>query len=293
MSIRVSSGVYDVQGRRSTMEDTHKCIDDVIESNSDATFPFQNLSYFGVFDGHGGTEAAILLEQHLHKNLFKNEQFISGNVETAINEGFEETDNFIISEAIANDWTNGSTGVISIICDNILYTANVGDSEAILISEESGQVSHELLTFPHKASDPDEKERIKNLGGHVFFNRVFGSLAVSRAFGDSRFKKPTSSNNFVSHVPYISKKELQPSNLALVLACDGLWDVMSYDETAQLVKENFDNNKDPGEVANALVHKALQLYTEDNVTVVVVYLREYGEEEGEESEDTVEMEDKE
>lgn len=69
------------------------------------------------------------------------------------------------------------------------------------ISRSDGKVTAENLTVPHKASVPSEKARIESLGGYVFFNRVFGSLAVSRAFGDSKYKQPKTTQNYVSYSP--------------------------------------------------------------------------------------------
>jgi serine/threonine protein phosphatase PrpC len=70
----------------------------------------------------------------------------------------------------------------------------------------------ENLTYPHKASDSEEKKRIVELGGHVFFGRVFGALAVARAFGDSKYKQPKTSQNFVSVDPYLKTVPLTPAH---------------------------------------------------------------------------------
>lgn len=107
---------------------------------------------------------------------------------------------------------NGSTAVITIIVDDKLYVANIGDSEACLVSDYDGDLLIQDLTTAHKASDPEEKKRIENLGGHVFFGRVFGTLAVSRSFGDSKFKKPKTTQDFVSWEPAISCHEITPSH---------------------------------------------------------------------------------
>jgi len=134
----------------------------------------------------------------------------------------------------------------------------------------AGSIICESLTTPHKANDPEERQRILNLGGHVFFGRVFGTLAVSRSFGDSRYKKPKTSQNFVTWEPAITTKELNPSHRALVLACDGLWDVLSHNEVAESVVRGVNNGKNSQQISEELVNIALEKYTEDNVTVVTV-----------------------
>jgi len=162
-------------------------------------------------------------------------------------------------------------GVVCIIVNDTLYMANIGDSEAILVSvSDQAAVSFRNMTTPHKASDQAEKERIEALGGHVFFGRVFGALAVSRSFGDAKYKVPKTSANFVSFDPAIQTENLVASHRYLVLACDGLWDVMTHQEAACMCHEAFGSGKSPNDVAKLLVETALKKHTEDNVTVVVV-----------------------
>eukprot|EP01129_Flabellula_baltica_P009607 TRINITY_DN394_c0_g1_i2.p1 TRINITY_DN394_c0_g1~~TRINITY_DN394_c0_g1_i2.p1 ORF type:complete len:221 (+),score=39.28 TRINITY_DN394_c0_g1_i2:338-1000(+) len=208
----------------------------------------------------------------VHVKLFNNESFVNNNIEDGIKTAFIDADNEIVSTSIEQDWMNGCTAVISVILDNKLYTANIGDSEAVIIAEEDGEINAECLITHHKASTPDEKQRITDMGGLVFFGRVFGSLAVSRSFGDSRFKEPKTSANFVSADPAITVVHLQSSHKALVLACDGLWDVCDYNEVAQHVINLRKEGKTPEQAATFLVQLALDKQTDDNVTAIVVYL---------------------
>jgi len=104
-----------------------------------------------------------------------------------------------------------------------------------------------------------------------FFGRLFGTLAVSRSFGDSRYKKPKTSQNFCTWEPAITTKELNPSHRALVLACDGLWDVNSHAEVSEVVVRGVNNGKNSQQISEELVHAAIyEKYTEDNVTVITV-----------------------
>lgn len=74
----------------------------------------------------------------------------------------------------------GSTAVVVLIIGNKMVCANVGDARAVLC--RNGKAID--LSVDHKASRPDEQERIKKQGGYVVFGRVLGRLAVTRAFGD-------------------------------------------------------------------------------------------------------------
>jgi len=271
MEYYLRSGSAAAQGRRDTMEDAHIHLDNVHESIGDLGH-FKQLSFYGVYDGHGGTTSAELVEKLLHVNIFSSDSFRNGDVPDSISRGFLSTDKTIVDQANEQGWMNGSTAVVGIVADKKLYIGNIGDSEAILISIEDGQVKTHNLTTPHKASDPTEKERIEKLGGHVFFGRVFGALAVSRAFGDSRYKQPKTSQDFVTADPALHDVELNSTHKYLLLACDGLWDVMNHQSAAEIVHRFCQEGKDPTEVAQLLVQEALRKRTEDNVTVIVVYI---------------------
>jgi protein phosphatase PTC1 len=96
--------------------------------------------------------------------------------------------------------------------------ANVGDSRAVLC--RAGRAVR--LTKDHKATDPEEAARVVAQGGFVGrFNRVNGILAISRALGDHLLKQ------VVSALPYTTDTELNASDDFFILACDGVWDVLS------------------------------------------------------------------
>jgi protein phosphatase 2C family protein 2/3 len=265
------SGSAAAQGRRETMEDAHFHLDDVHQTLKEVQ-TFKQLSFYGVYDGHGGTTSAELVEKHLHINIFASEAFKSGNIPGSLTHGFLMTDKAIVEQANEQGWMNGSTAVAGIVADGKLFIGNIGDSEAVLVAVEKGQVSTHNLTTPHKASDPIEKERIEKLGGHVFFGRVFGALAVSRAFGDSRYKQPKTSQDFVTADPALHEVALVPHHKYMIFACDGLWDVINHQTAAEIVHRFCQEGKSPQEVAQLLVQEALRKRTEDNVTVIVVYV---------------------
>jgi protein phosphatase 1L len=64
----------------------------------------------------------------------------------------------------------------------------------------------------------------------VSYGRVLGELGVTRAFGDINYKHPHNKGNadFVSVQPHIKVIDLQPCDEFLIMASDGLWDVVSH-----------------------------------------------------------------
>jgi serine/threonine protein phosphatase PrpC len=154
-----------------------------------------------------------------------------------------------------------------------IVTANVGDSRIVL---GDGNVA-KRLTYDHRVDDPYEVARIHQAGGFLFRNRVVGVLAVTRSIGDHILKE------FVIGHPYVHEMQLDLGingqsnqklqnviqNKFLIIACDGLWDVLS-DTDAVTIVNAYTGPKD--NVAQHLVNVAIERGTTDNVTAVVVWL---------------------
>jgi serine/threonine protein phosphatase PrpC len=100
----------------------------------------------------------------------------------------------------------------------VLYIANLGDTRAVLMT---GASTAERLSYDHKSTDRAEVERVKRDGGIIMDDRVGGALAITRAFGDHALKK-----DGVIAKPYIKKHMLRPTDRYLVVASDGVWDVL-------------------------------------------------------------------
>jgi len=134
---------------------------------------------------------------------------------------------------------SGSTSVTCVIREvngkRVLSTANVGDSRAVL--GRAGQALR--LTIDHKASLPEEAKRIHAAGGFIGRNkRVNGVLAISRALGDHMLKNCGGGlNDVVSAEPYCSDTELTDEDTYVLLACDGVWDVMTDQEAMDFIEK--------------------------------------------------------
>ena len=218
----ITCGVSARQGRRPTMEDRH-----TIKQLS------EGLHFFGVYDGHGGTRAADFTRDNLHQNF---SQAKNGTVRERLTHAPLKTDKDFLEQC--KDDESGTTAVVAVVDTyvNKLFVANVGDSRAILTRK--GKVL--LVTKDHKPET--ELERIKNAGGHVYRGRVNDILAVSRAIGDRDLKEVG-----VIPDPDIYEKNIQEGDI-LVLACDGVWDVMNNEEVAIFVHEMFSKPNNEEEI---------------------------------------------
>jgi len=270
MPLRLSSGYESVQGRRWTMEDTHVLIDDL---NSTLSIPNDTpRAYYAVFDGHGGKDAADLAAELLLKDVVGFPSFLSGDIGDALTQGFHKTDKQILETGAKQKWTNGTTAVVVFVVGHTLYLGNAGDSEAVLAQtgEHDAAEAH-LLSEKHKPSD--ERERIEAAGGHVIFGRVLGNLSVSRSLGDSDFKTPMNRavGDWVSAVPFTRHTVITPKNPFLIIACDGLWDKMTYQEAVDFIFQKRQEGKSPTEAAQLITQEALNKGSLDNITTVIVY----------------------
>jgi integrin-linked kinase-associated serine/threonine phosphatase 2C len=258
----LKSGTISELGRRATNEDTHIAVDDVKEGYSGK----ERVAFYGVYDGHGGMATAQGAVKHVHQAILTDPEFAAGDIEQAIINGYQRADKLM---EVAGD-KSGSTAVTALIYGKVLFLANIGDSEAVLATREGkGPVQQTLLTHKHVPTDRAEKERVTSLGAMVVFGRLFGTLAVSRAFGDREFKDPA--RMFVSCEPHVVVRPLVRNDSFLVVACDGLWDKVSYQEAVDFVAAHRDSGETPERVAEALAKLSLDRGSLDNVTVVVVY----------------------
>lgn len=144
----------------------------------------------------------------------------------------------------------------------MLYTANVGDLRIVLFREGKSY----RLSYDHKASDVNEINRIRDSGGLIMKNRVNGILSVTRSLGDTYMK------NLVVGKPFTTSTEITDKDEFMILACDGLWDVISDYKACGIVEESFRVNDDPEVAAKTLCQTAMDHATTDNITVMVVKL---------------------
>ena len=160
----------------------------------------------------------------------------------------------------------------------------MGDSRGLIISNDGKIISSTTgltyswwnnrwkwsLLIDHKPDSRKEKERIVKAGGHVTqmrndVARVERILAVSRALGDYSIDK-----HIVLPSPDIIQCSIKLSSPSfIVLACDGLWDVLDNEQVAKFISENYSNTS-LKDMAGQLVDQAFQLGTMDNISIYII-----------------------
>ncbi|CAA2955861.1 probable phosphatase 2C 76 isoform X1 [Olea europaea subsp. europaea] len=247
---RLSCGYFSFRGKRASMEDFY--------DNKTTKIDGQTVCLFGIFDGHGGSRAAEFLKEHLFENLMKHPEFIT-NTKLAISETFQQTDKDFLEVAKDTFRDDGSTASTAILVGNHLFVANVGDSRTIV--SKAGKAIP--LSEDHKPNRIDERKRIESAGGVVMWAgtwRVGGVLAMSRAFGNRLLKQ------FVIAEPEIQDQEVDQDLELLVLASDGLWDVVPNEDVISLAQ----TEEDPEAAARKLTETAFTCGSADNITCIVV-----------------------
>ena len=132
----------------------------------------------------------------------------------------------------------GCTAVAAMVRNGEVTVANTGDSRCVI----SRNGVAEPLTLDHKPVLLEEAERIMNAGGFVRDNRVNGALNVSRTLGDLDFKrndKLPHTHQMVVATPDITTFELQKGDEFVIIACDGIWDVLSNQEAVDFVRKRI------------------------------------------------------
>nr|AAM91486.1 AT5g53140/MFH8_8 [Arabidopsis thaliana] len=249
----LSCGYCSFRGKRSTMEDFYDIKASTIEG--------QAVCMFGIFDGHGGSRAAEYLKEHLFNNLMKHPQFLT-DTKLALNETYKQTDVAFLESEKDTYRDDGSTASAAVLVGNHLYVANVGDSRTI-VSKAGKAIA---LSDDHKPNRSDERKRIESAGGVIMWAgtwRVGGVLAMSRALGNRMLKQ------FVVAEPEIQDLEIDHEAELLVLASDGLWDVVPNEDAVALAQ----SEEEPEAAARKLTDTAFSRGSADNITCIVVKFR--------------------
>lgn len=237
------------------------------DSNEDQeiTYTTPNISIYSVCDGHGGDEISRFISNFIIP-IFTNSKVRYPLNPTDIKKYYENLQNLISTSFCSNQSHTGSTCCTVIIKNRVIYSVNVGDSRAILCTKDKKAVQ---LTNDHKPEF--DKNRISKLGGTIDYSTGIGridGLAVSRAFGDTY-------NKYTAPIPEVRSRPLNPGDKFIIIACDGLYDVLTNDQiinyvynlayspiTGQRINKNIN-------IAKKLAEYAIMSGSSDNVSIII------------------------
>ncbi|EFE40657.1 Protein phosphatase 2C, putative [Trichophyton verrucosum HKI 0517] len=296
-----------MQGWRIAMEDAHAAVLDLQAKYTDLdrsssssshhgaggpTPADKRLSFFGVYDGHGGEQMALYAGENVHRIVARQESFARGDIEQALRDGFLATD-----RAILEEWCVIFISLDGYHTPTYIWQANAGDSRSVLGVKGRAKP----LSFDHKPQNEGEKARISAAGGFVDFGRVNGNLALSRALGDFEFKRAADlspEQQIVTANPDVTTHEVTEDDEFLVIACDGthhhflpsllattnnnhcigIWDCQSSQAVVEFVRRGIAAKQELHRICENMMDNCLSSDPEtgglgcDNMTMVIVGL---------------------
>eukprot|EP00210_Caulerpa_lentillifera_P005250 g5017.t1 len=193
---------------------------------------------------------------------------------------------------------SGSTATVALVRANKIIVANVGDSRLVLC--RNGQpinLTTEHRVYGKSSAVESEIQRVESVGGWIDDGRVCGLLAVSRAFGDCELKSEglttflkdsvldgSITEEFASKIkftgdplvciPDVTEMDLTSADDFIIIATDGLWDVLSSVEAVRFVRRQFKRGSTVQKITEDLVDLANKRYSSDNTAVIVIDLNQ-------------------
>jgi len=246
---------------------------------------YPNISFFGVFDGHGGKETSEWCKENFHKiidQVLQKRNDPDPLNEEAIIEAFITADKTYINNqpvVILNGDDVAEyigTTVCTVLLDRErgkLLVANLGDTRCIMRRDKWAV----QLSVDHKTTVKEEVERIERTGHRLERGRIDGIINVSRSIGDAAFKRDKGKD--ISEQPIIPIPTVNVISLEkgrdeyIVIGTDGIYDGLENGEIIDFIeekrKEKSFNVKD---LASDLIKKGLEIGCYDNITVIIVFL---------------------
>lgn len=260
-SQRMKYAAVGMQGWRTTMEDAH-----VVDLEVTG-----GIIVAGVFDGHGGKDVANYASRVFVRELTHRPEFASANYPEALSSSFLQIDDLLRTPAVYSDLArtssdssdgnyiinnSGCTAVVALMTEREIYVANAGDSRCIL-GRAGGPVQ---MSFDHKPTLPTESQRISKAGGYVVEGRVMGNLNLSRSLGDLTYKDNRDlppQEQMITAYPDVRKEDLTDDTDFVLLACDGIWDVLSCEQCANFVYTGLSEGKTPSQIVESMLDACL------------------------------------
>jgi len=278
-----------MQGWRKTMEDAHISVHSF----------YNGYGLYGVMDGHGGPEVAMYSKDNL-PNFIKNNPLLKSKQwkelftssicdfdQTFLTEGVQKelieylkkskSEERYMQEADIYKFV-GCTLCLAMITDGEIICANSGDSRCILgVKGKAVEMS-----FDHKPELEKERTRIEKAKGYVEDNRVNGNLNLSRSLGDFEYKSDKSlkaDEQLVISLPDIKVEKLSPDVDFMVIACDGIWEVLESQKVVDFVYSKLSKSVKISQIIDELFESIISPSTSitplgcDNMTCVIVQFK--------------------
>lgn len=278
----VQYGIQSIQGKRPEQEDSHLAVKKSEKPKDVGIDEESPLSFFGVYDGHGGQRAAQYASENIYK-IFIEKEKSTRKFQQVMKDAFIQVEEEIMNKAKEDDtFTDGTTACVAVLKSHTMVIGNVGDTEMVLARRVREELRSIVLTEVHNVGkNSKEVERILKAGGQISESQKrikhprfpMCTISVSRSLGDSFFKLNEHTEGRPSGLisePYIVEISLTSRDEFAVIACDGVWDVLTYDQVVNFIAYELKAHNNAQTAAENLVEKALANGSKDNITAVVL-----------------------
>ena len=239
---------------------------------------------FGVFDGHGsgGHKVSDYVVKSVGDLLQAWAKQHGSDPAKCLEETYNDVQFALFHHLPQISMLSGTTGLTCLIQNRRMYIANAGDSRAVLCRlGASGKLMPIDLTIDQKPDDAKERERIESMGGKVIVDPVYPArviyhnygLGMSRSIGDGLATK-----HGVICTPQVTTYDTDDMDACLVLASDGVWEVLSSERVARLVDRS--ESTDAQDIANTIVNAAIDEWRKeeesyrDDISIVVLMIHD-------------------
>ncbi|KAH6817370.1 DNA-binding protein phosphatase 1 [Perilla frutescens var. frutescens] len=262
------SGEWSDIGGRPDMEDTHICIPDLAMNFGYAARGEEAISFYGVFDGHGGKGAAQFARDQLPRIIVEDADFPL-ELEKVVTRSFMEVDAaFAKSCSVESTLSSGTTALTAMIHGRSLLVANAGDCRAVL--SRCGVAIE--MSEDHRPCCASERRRIESLGGYVDDGYLNGQLGVTRALGNWHIKglKEGERGGPLSAEPELRLTTLTNEDEFLIIGSDGIWDVFLSQNAVDFARRRLQEHNNVKQCCRDIVNEAKKRGATDNLTLVMV-----------------------
>ncbi|XP_068309996.1 probable protein phosphatase 2C 27 [Pyrus communis] len=263
------SGEWSDIGGRTHMEDTHLCIGDLAKKFGYNPLSEEAISFYGVFDGHGGKDAAHFVRDNLPRVIVEDADFPL-ELEKVITRSFMETDAAFAKKCSHEaSLASGTTALTAMIFGRSLLVANAGDCRAVL--SRCGVAIE--MSKDHRPCCTKERMRIESLGGYIDDGYLNGQLGVTRALGNwhlEGMKDAGERGGPLSAIPELKLTTLGKDDEFLIIGTDGIWDVFTSQNAVDFARRRLQEHNDVKLCCKQIVEEAIKRGATDNLTLVMV-----------------------
>ena len=217
-----------------------------------------NKSLFCIFDGHGGSLSAEICKNNIVEVFTNNLHKNINDMEQCFIDTFNDLDELCLK---SNCIEIGNTATVVYINDKKLYCGNVGDSSAVIVYNEEVM----KITYNDRCDDAEEKNRILKAGGKIINKKLNDILCVTRAIGDFDLKQKGLIN-----IPHLYRREITYSDKYVIIASDGIWDVV----TNEMILNIIHSCKNCNDICGKITNIAINLGSHDNISCIVISFHE-------------------